>query len=171
LLIPDFPWSWLLVQVGYNVIDGVRVGKHPRNVGLPVTDHALFVDDDHRTVAGPAFLIPQSIGLGRLAPGMEVGQLGVGQSAQCRAPSAVSGNGVATDTQYLGIAILELLVFLSERGSLRGSTRGEIENVERKDDGLLSSVIGQGNVPIGGRKLEIGRYIANFCRHTPAFIY
>tara|TARA_Y100000588_G_scaffold116877_2_gene127984 strand:- start:4193 stop:4444 length:252 start_codon:yes stop_codon:yes gene_type:complete len=83
----------------------------------------------------------------------------------------VSGNGVATDTQYLGIAILELLVFLSERGSLRGSTRGEIENVERKDDGLLSSVIGQGNVPIGGRKLEIGRYIANFCRHTPAFIY
>ena len=79
-------------------------------------------------------------------------------------------NGVAAYAQYLSIIILEPLVFLTERGCLRSSTSGEIEYVEGKDDYLLAFVICQGNVPIGGRKFEIGGDIANLCRHTPAFI-
>jgi hypothetical protein len=82
----------------------------------------------------------------------------------------VGWNSVATDAQDLGIMVLEPLVFLAERGCLRGSTRCEIEYVEREDNDLRAFVIGQRNVPIWGRKLEIGRYIANFCRHIPAFI-
>ena len=80
-------------------------------------------------------------------------------------------NGVTTDAQNLGIVILEQLVVLAERGCLSRSTRCEIKYVEGKNDYLVALVIAKGNVPIGGRKLEIGCYIANFCRHTPAFIH
>jgi hypothetical protein len=80
----------------------------------------------------------------------------------------VGGNGVATYAQNLGIVILEPLVVLTERGCLSRSTRCEVEYVERKND-YLAVVIAKGNVPVGGRKLEIGGYIANFCRHIPAF--
>ena len=81
----------------------------------------------------------------------------------------MGGNGVATDAQDLGIVILELLVLLAERGCLSRSTRCEVEYVEGKNDYLFALVIAKGNVPIGGGKLEIGGYIANFCRHIPAF--
>jgi len=74
-------------------------------------------------------------------------------------------NCVATYAQYLGIGILEPLVFLAERGCLRGSTRGEIEYVEGEYYVLLALVVRQGNVPVSGRKFEIRGYIANFCRH------
>ena len=82
----------------------------------------------------------------------------------------MGGNGVATDAQNLSIIILEPLVLLTERGCLRRSTSGEVEYVEGKNDYLVALVVAKGNVPIGGRKLEIGGYIANFCRHTPAFM-
>ena len=78
-------------------------------------------------------------------------------------------NGVTAYTQNLGIVILEPLVVLAERGCLSRSTSGEVEYVEGKNDYLVALVIAKGNVPIGGRKLEIGGYIANFCRHTHAF--
>jgi len=81
----------------------------------------------------------------------------------------VGGNGVATDAQDLGIILLEPLVFLAERGCLSRSTSCEVEYVEGKNDYLTTLVIAKGNVPVGGRKLEIGGYIANFCRHIPAF--
>lgn len=77
-------------------------------------------------------------------------------------------NSIATDAQNLGIVILEPLVVLTERGRLCRSTRCEVEYVEGKND-YLALVVAKGNVPIGGRKLEIGGYIANFCRHIPAF--
>ncbi len=77
-------------------------------------------------------------------------------------------NSVATYAQNLGIVILEPLVVLTERGRLSRSTRCEVEYVEGKND-YLALVVAKGNVPIGGRKLEIGGYIANFCRHIPAF--
>ena len=82
----------------------------------------------------------------------------------------MSVNGVATYAQNLGIVILEPFVLLTERGCLGRSTSGEIEYVEGKNNGLFALVIAKGNVPIGGRKLEIGGYVTNFCRHTPAFI-
>ena len=78
-------------------------------------------------------------------------------------------NGVATYAQNLGIIILEPLVVLTERGRLSRSTRGKVEYVEGKNDYLVALVVAKGNVPIRGRKLEIGGYIANFCRHIPAF--
>ena len=81
----------------------------------------------------------------------------------------MGGNGVATDAQDLGIVILELLVLLAERGCLSRSTRCEVEYVEGKNDYLVALVVGKGNIPLGGRKLEIGGYIANFCRHISAF--
>jgi len=81
----------------------------------------------------------------------------------------VGGNGVTAYAQYLSIVFLEPLVFLAERSCLRRSTSGEVEYVEGKNDYLVALVIAKGNVPIGGRKLEIGGYIANFCRHTHAF--
>ncbi len=79
-------------------------------------------------------------------------------------------NGVATYAQDLGIVILEPLVVLTERGCLRRSTRCEVEYVEGKNNYLVALVVAKGNVPFGGRKLEIGCYIANFCRHIPAFL-
>jgi hypothetical protein len=83
----------------------------------------------------------------------------------------VRGDGVAAYAQDLSITVLEPLVLLTERGCLSRSTSGEIENVEGKNDYLIALVIAKRNVPIGGRKLEIGGYIANFCQHTPASIY
>ena len=82
----------------------------------------------------------------------------------------MGGNGVATDAQNLSIIILEPRVLLTERGCLRRSTSGEVEYVEGKNDCLFAFIIAKGNVPVGGRKFEIWGYIANFCRHTPAFI-
>ena len=77
---------------------------------------------------------------------------------------------IAADAQDLGIVILEPLVFLTERGCLRRSTSSEVEYVEGKNDCFVTLVIAKGNVPIGGRKFKIRGYIANFCRHIPAFM-
>ncbi len=136
-------------------------------IGLAEPNYTFFVDYEHGALAGSALFIPQSVGFCGLAFGVEIGQLGVGQSAQCCGPSAVGRDGVATDAQNLGIVILEPFVLLTERGCLRRSTRCEVEYVEGKND-CFALVIAKGNVPIGGRKLEIGGYIANFCRHIPA---
>ena len=149
-------------------ISGVRQGAGL--IQLTEAHYAPFVDDDYCPLAGPALLVPKVIRLADLALGMEVGQLGIGKATERCAPSTVGRNCVAAYAQDLGIIILEPLVFLPERGRLRGSTRGEVEYVERKNNYLLALVVGQGNVPIGGGKFEIGGYIANFCRHIPAFI-
>ncbi len=162
--------DWLLVQPLHHVEYGVRIGENTRNVGLTEPDHTLFVDDDHGPVAGPALFVPQSVRSGGVTYGVEVGQLGVGQTTQCRGPSTVGRNGVATDAQNLGIIILEQLVVLAERGCLSGSTSCEVEYVEGKNDYLVALIIAKRNVPIGGRELEIRGYIANFCRHIPAFL-
>ena len=77
---------------------------------------------------------------------------------------------IAAYAQNLGIIILVPLVFLTERGCLRRSTRCEVEYVEGKNNYLVALVVAKGNVPIRGRKLEIGGHIANFCRHIPAFL-
>lgn len=82
----------------------------------------------------------------------------------------MSVDRIAAYAQDLGIVILEPLVFLTERGCLRRSTSGEVEYVEGKHDCFVTLVIAKGNVPIWGRKLEFGGYIANFCRHISAFI-
>ena len=124
---------------------------------------------DHGPLAGPALFVPQPVSSRGVALGVEIGQFGVGKATQCRGPCTVGGNGVAAYAQYLSIVILEPLVYLTERGCLSRSTRGEVEYVEGKNDYFIALVIGKGNVPIRGRKLEIGGQIANFCRHTPAF--
>ena len=55
----------------------------------------------------------------------------------------MGGNGVATYAQNLGIFLLELAIGLPERGGLGGSTRGEIEHVERQDHVFLASVLAE----------------------------
>ena len=108
-----------------------RIGQYPRLVGLPVADDAAFVDDDHRPEAGPTFLVVKIVCLAGLALGMEVRQLRIGEAAQGRGPGPVRGYSIAAYAQNLGIFILELAMRLPERGSLSGSTRGEIEHVKR----------------------------------------
>ncbi len=132
-----------LVQTLNHTYDFVRVWQNAGFVFLPELDHALFVDDEHCPLAGPALFVVQVIGLAGLTLGVEVGQLGVGQTAQSRGPSTVGGNSVATDAQNLGIVILEPLVLLTERGGLRRSTSGEIEYMEGKDNRLLAFVFAQ----------------------------
>jgi hypothetical protein len=50
------------------------------------------------------------------------------------------GYMVATDTQYLGILLLELGVVAPERGGLVRSTTGEVEDVEGKDYGVRAAI-------------------------------
>ena len=119
-----------LVQPVYHFKDVSRVGQGAWLIGLPEPDYTIFVDDDYRPVASTALFIPQPIGFGCFTLGVEVGQFGVRQTTQRRTPGTVGWNSVAADTQNLGIAILEPLVFLAERGCLRRSTSGEVEHME-----------------------------------------
>ena len=102
-------------------ISGVR--QDAGFIQLTEAHYAPFVDDDYCPLAGPALLVPKVIRLADLALGMEVGQLGVGKATKRCAPSTVGRNCVAAYAQDLSIIILEPLVFLPERGRLRGSTR------------------------------------------------
>ena len=75
-------------------------------------------------------------------------------------------NRIAADAQDLGIVLLEPAVSLPEEGSLAGSTRGEVKDVERKHHRLFSPVLAQGYFAVVWRwQFEIWGYIANFCRH------
>ena len=75
--------------------------------------------------------------------------------------------GIAADAQDLGIVLLEPAVCLPEEGGLAGSTRGEIENVERKHHGLLAAILAEGYFSMLWRgQLELWGYVANFCRHN-----
>ena len=78
-------------------------------------------------------------------------------------------NGIATDAQHLGIILLEPAVSLPEEGGLAGSTRGEIKNVERQNDGLAAAILAEGNFSVlRGGQLEIRGYFANLSRHNYA---
>ncbi len=60
------------------------------------------------------------------------------------------GYVVATDTQYLGILLLELGIVAPERGGLVRSTTGEVEDVEGQDYGVRSPVAAERDVPVVG---------------------
>ena len=81
------------------------------------------------------------------------------------------GYSVAAYAQNLGIFLLELAKDLPERGSLGGSTRGEIEHVEGQHHVLLTLVLAEGYIAFADRRQgEIGGGIADLCRHIPTFL-
>ena len=79
---------------------------------------------------------------------------------------------VATYAQNLSIFLLKPAMVLPEEGSLRGSTRCEVEHVERENHVLLTLIAAKGDVPFANRrKGKVGGCIANLCRHILTFLH
>ena len=116
-------------------------GRTARLIGLPEPDYPFLVHYDDGAIAAAALLVVKLVSLGGRSLGMEVRKLGVGQPAHSRGPGAVSGNGVATDAQYLGILLLEPAVVLPEEGSLSRSTGCEVEHMEGKHHALFALIL------------------------------
>ena len=76
--------DWFKVRLAepfHHSEDVYRVWQGAGFVFLTETNNALFVDDDHGPLAGPALLIVKIICLAGFALRMEVGQLRVRKSA------------------------------------------------------------------------------------------
>ncbi len=84
----------------------------------------------------------------------------------------MSRYSVATYAQNLSIFLLNLAMMLAEEGGLRGSTRCEVEHVERENHVLFTLIAAQGDVPFTNRrKGKVGGGIANLCGHILTFLF
>lgn len=78
---------------------------------------------------------------------------------------------IATDTQHLRSQLLQSVMVLPKRGSLRRSARGEIEHVKRQNDVFLTFELTQADTLVIRRgEGELGGNLANFRCHDVSFL-
>ena len=78
---------------------------------------------------------------------------------------------IATNAQHLGSQLLQAVVILPKRGSLRRSAGGEIEHMEGEDDVLLASELAEADGFIISRgKRKVGGHFSDFCGHHQSFL-
>ena len=121
--------------------DDAWVGVASRCVRLLESDHALFVDDYHRSEGSAELLVQNSEALADRTVRPVVSQQRVGYRAKRRCERHLCRTRVTANAQDLGACLLERIIVNAERGDLVRSTACEREDVERKYDVLVPSVI------------------------------
>ena len=131
-----------------------------------MANHALCIEQEHRTRVNAAFIVEDAVGLAHRTVRPVIGQQRKRQTAQLLCPGLEAGNGVSADLQNFDIERFEFFVVLTEPEDLILSAAREGER-QKGHDGPFALVTGKRErlVQLRGKREPWSDGTRRECRH------